>query len=168
MNTRKTNEENTVYTYKTQDGNTWTIRAGENGVTEEMIAFLRENDRERELQDRYQKENTCYYYQNGVSLFETVPNEDVDHPIERIIAPGPDVMDILFPDEEIMSPLRVKLDAALAQLTPAQLDLIHELYGSCKSMAEVAREQGVSHDAIRHRREKILRRLKKLMDVEDR
>ena len=131
MNTRKTNEENTVYTYKNQDGNTWTIRAGENGVTEEMIAFLRENDRETELQDFYQEKNTCYSFRNALDCYTEVAREDEIHPLEMIIDPESDIMNVLFPDEEEISPLRVNLDAALAQLTHEQLDLIHELYGSC-------------------------------------
>jgi len=167
MNTRKTNEENTVYTYKTQDGNTWTIRAGENGVTEEMIAFLRENDRERELQDLYQEKNTCYRFRNALDCYKKVAREDEIHPLEMIIDPESDIMNVLFPDEEESSPLLKELDVALAQLTPNQLDLIHELYGCCKSMAEVAREQGVTRQAIKDRHRKILRRLKKLMNVED-
>ena len=168
MNTRKTNEENTVYTYKTQDGNTWTIRAGENGVTEEMIAFLRENDRETELQDFYQEKNCCYSLQNVLACFENEALGNETHPLENIADPSADIMDILFPESTENSPLMIKLDAALAQLTPAQLDLIHELYGCRKSMAEVAREHGVSRQAINNRQGKILRRLKKLMNVEDR
>jgi len=52
-------------------------------------------------------------------------------------------------------------------LTEGQRDLIYELYGFCKSMADVAREQDVTYEAIQNRRSKIFRRLKKLIESQE-
>ena len=164
MDTRKTIEKATTYTYKSVDGTSRTIRVGEDGVTEEMIVLLRDSDREMDLQDRYQEENSSYEYQNAVARFEKIPNEDEDHPLERIADPRADIMKILFPDNAEDSLLLKKLETAMEQLTEGQRDLIYELYGFCKSMSDVAREQDVSYEAIQNRRSKIFRRLKKLID----
>ena len=164
MNIRKTTEKAITYTYKSVDGSTRTIRAGEDGVTEEMIILLRDSDREMNLQDRYQEENRSCECQNADTRFGKIPNEDEDHALERIADPRADILQILFPDHAEDSLLLKKLEAAMEQLTEGQRDLIHELYGFCRSMADIAREQDVSYEAIQNRRGKIIRRLKKLID----
>ena len=165
---KKAKEQTNTYIYKSVDGTTITIRAGENGVTEEMIRVLKESDNEMNLQERYQEENENYFYRNAVEHFEKVPNEDEDHPLDRIADSRADIMEILFPDHAEDSVLMKKLEKAMEQLTEGQQDLIFELYGFCKSMADIAREQDVTLTAIQNRRNKIFRRLKKLIDEEER
>ena len=164
---KKAQEQANTYTYKSVDGTMITIRAGENGVTEEMIRILRESDNDMNLQERYQEENESYSYRNAVEHFEKVPNEDEDHPLERIADGRADIMGILFPDRAEDSLLLQKLEKAMEQLTEGQQDLIYELYGFCKNMADIAREQDVTLTAIQNRRNKIFRRLKKLIDEEE-
>jgi DNA-directed RNA polymerase specialized sigma24 family protein len=164
---KKAKEQANTYTYKSVDGTMITIRAGENGVTEEMIRILRESDNDMNLQERYQEENESYSYRNAVEHFEKVPNEDEDHPLERIADGRADIMGILFPDRAEDSLLLQKLEKAMEQLTEGQQDLIYELYGFCKNMADIAREQDVTLTAIQNRRNKIFRRLKKLIDEEE-
>jgi len=164
---KKAKEQANTYTYKSVDGTMITIRAGENGVTEEMIRILRESDNDMNLQERYQEENESYSYRNAVEHFEKVPNEDEDHPLERIADGRADIMGILFPDRMEDSLLLQKLEKAMEQLTEGQQDLIYELYGFCKNMADIAREQDVTLTAIQNRRNKIFRRLKKLIDEEE-
>ena len=163
---KKAKEQTNTYTYKSVDGTTITIRAGENGVTEEMIRILKESDNEMNLQERYQEENESYSYRNAIEHFEKVPNEDEDHPLDRIADSRADIMGILFPDHAEDSLLMKKLEKAMDQLTEGQKDLIFELYGFCKNMADIAREQDVTLTAIQNRRNKIFRRLKKLIDEE--
>ncbi len=167
MNTQKSSEQATTYTYKSVDGSTRTIRVGEDGVTEEMIVLLQESDREMALQERYQEENADYSIRNAIRRFETAPNNIIDHPLDWIADPKADIMKILFPDRAEDSLLLKKLESAIEQLTDNQRDLIYELYGFCKSMADVAREQDVTYEAIQNRRSKIFRRLKKLVETED-
>ena len=76
-------------------------------------------------------------------------------------------MGILFPDRAEDSLLLQKLEKAMEKLTEGQQDLIYELYGFCKNMADIAREQDVTLTAIQNRRNKIFRRLKKLIDEEE-
>ena len=167
MNIRKTTDPATIYTYRSADGTTQTIRVGEDGVTEEMIILLRDSDRELDLQERYQEENSSYEYRNAVQRFEKIPNEDEDHPLDRIADPKADITKGLFPDKAEESLLLKKLETAMTQLTDGQRDLIYELYGFCKSMADIAREQEVSYEAVQNRRNKIFRRLKKLIEAEN-
>jgi len=167
MNTRKKADLATTYTYRSLDGSIQTIRVGEDGVTEEMLILLRDSDREMDLQDRYQEENSSYEYRNAVHRFEKISNEDEDHPRDRIADPKADIMKVLFPDTAEDSLLLKKLENAMTHLTDGQRDLIYELYGFCKSMADVAREQDVSYEAIQNRRSKIFRRLKKLIEAEN-
>ena len=164
---KKAKEQANTYTYKSVDGTMITIRAGENGVTEEIIRILRESDNDMNLQERYQEENESYSYRNAVEHFEKAPNEDEDHPLERIADGRADIMGILFPDRAEDSLLLQKLEKAMEQLTEGQQDLIYELYGFCKNMADIAREQDVTLTAIQNRRNKIFRRLKKLIDEEE-
>ena len=98
MNIRKTTDPATIYTYRSADGTTQTIRVGEDGVTEEMIILLRDSDRELDLQERYQEENSSYEYRNAVQRFEKIPNEDEDHPLDRIADPKADITKELFPE----------------------------------------------------------------------
>ena len=57
-----------------------------------------------------------------------------------------------------------KLRKAIEQLTDDQKDLILELYGLCKNNSQIGREKNVTEAAIRCRRDKIHRRIKKLME----
>jgi len=163
---KKAKDATNTYTYKSVDGTIITIRAGENGVTEEMIRIMLESDNEMHLQERYQEENESYSYRYAVQHFENIPNEDEDHPLERIADSQADIMSILFPDHAEDSVLLKKLEKAMEQLTEEQQNLIYELYGFCKNMAEIAREQNVTLSAIQNRRNKIFRRLKKVIDEE--
>ena len=158
----------TTYTYVSADGTRCTLHAGQDGVTEEMIRFLAENDHEQELQERYQAEHTDYRYRNAVQRFEQIPNEDADHPLERIADPNADILKILFPEEADDSVALQKLETAMEQLTDRQRELIQVLFGMQKSLVDYAREEGVTEGAIRNRRGKILRRIRKLMESCDR
>ena len=157
-------KNDTTYTYVSADGTRCTLHAGQDGVTEEMIRFLAESDREQELQERYQAEHTDYRYRNAVRRFEQLPNEDADHPLERIADPDADILKILFPEEADDPILLQRLETAVEQLTDSQRELIQELFGLQRSIVDIAREAGVTEGAIRNRRSKILCRLKKLME----
>lgn len=154
----------TTYTYVSADGTRCTLQAGQDGVTEEMIRFLAESDHEQELQERCQAEHADYRYRNAVRHFEQIPNEDGDHPLERIADPNADILKILFPEEADDSVALQRLETAMEQLTDSQRELIQELFGLQRSIVDVAREEGVTEGAIRNRRSKILCRLKKLME----
>ena len=56
---------------------------------------------------------------------------------------------------------------AMEKLTPEQVDLVYAIYGEMQFGADVAREQGVSRQAINNRLKKIHTRLAKLMSEMD-
>ena len=152
-----------TYTYRSVNGNTQTIRAGEDGITEEMIQFLLESDRKERLQEERQAENTSRAWLAAMIRFEQQPEgSGAESPLERIADPRADIFSILYPEEETSRPA-ARLEQAMGRLSESQRDLILALYGQGRTMADIAREQGVTHGAIRNRRLKILRRLEKLM-----
>ncbi len=153
----------TTYTYENLDGSRYTLHAGKDGVTKKLIKFLRADDNDVLLQDRYQQENTCYDYQHAT---ERADDSDYDNdavsPLEQIPDTRADIMQILYPEAE-HNELILRLREAVEELTDNQRDLIHDLYGLGKSLAEVAREQNVTRGAIQDRERKILARLRKMV-----
>ena len=154
----------TTYTYESVDGSKSTIQVGRDGVTKEWLAFLMEDDAAMREQDDVQRKHADYTFQNAVARFERNPGDDSDHPIDEIPDPTADIFRILFPDEAPDSVLVEKLRKAIEQLTDDQKDLILELYGLCKNNSQIGREKNVTEAAIRCRRDKIHRRIKRLME----
>lgn len=165
MATLKKNQDPTTYTYESVDGSTSTIRVGEDGVTEEMIVLLQQDDNRCYLQDLYQMRHESYDFQNKMKKYCSSGDENAVNPFHQYEDPAADISRILFPDEADNPVLLERLCAAIEQLTESQQDLIHELYGLRKPHVEIAREQNVTPVAIRNRRDKILKRLAKLLDL---
>ena len=121
--------------------------------------LLNDFDHRQKLSDRYYEEAKDYKTENQKS------NPDFrDDPIDCIADPGPSVHDLAFPEPEKLDPRLETLYEAMQHLTDQQIDLIYDLYGSCRSMEDVAEEYGVTRQAIYDRRRKILNRLRKLME----
>ena len=165
MATLKKNQDPTTYTYESVDGSTSTIRVGEDGVTEEMIVLLQQDDNRNYLQDLYQMRNADYGFQNEMAKYYRSGDENAINPLDQIADPAADISRILFPDVADNPELLERLCKAIEQLTDSQKDLIHELYGLRRSHVDIAQDQGVTPVAIRNRRDKILRRLAKLLDL---
>ena len=162
-NNRKAKQA-TTYTYQSVDGSTSTIQVGQDGVTQQWIAFLKTDDAAILEQEDYFQKHLDYGYQNAVARYQRNPEEAEDHPINQYADPAADIFRILYPEEDQDSPLLEKVETAVAQLSDAQKDLILELYGMCRTVNEVAREQNVSHTAIQNRRTKIINRIKKIIE----
>lgn len=82
----------------------------------------------------------------------------------------PDPIDLLpqvrqrsFQDALLEDPRIGRLLTAMDKLSPDQVDLVYAIYGEMQFGADVAREQGVSRQAINNRLKKILARLAKLL-----
>ncbi|MDD3882563.1 MAG: sigma factor-like helix-turn-helix DNA-binding protein, partial [Eubacteriales bacterium] len=60
------------------------------------------------------------------------------------------------------NPLVEQLLTLMEKLTPQQIDLIYDLFGSGRQLTEIANEEGVSTTAIHNRKSKIIARLRKL------
>ena len=52
----------------------------------------------------------------------------------------------------------------MKELTEDQITLIYQIYGMNRQLSDIARECGVSKQAIANRRDKIIARLTKLLD----
>ncbi len=156
-------ENTSTYTYESVDGSTFTIHAGEEGISEELILFLKADDNQMELNDRYERDHTDYSFMLRMRDYERNPDNERGNPFYEFQDEDADIMKILFPDQANDSSMLTKLQQAVALLTKGQQDLIYELFGLCKTMTDVAREQHVSLTAIQNRRNKLLKRVKKLI-----
>ena len=154
----------TTYIYESADGSRSTIQVGQDGVTRKWLAFLTEDDAAVLEQDDYQRKHEDYGYQNAVARYEQCPDDESDHPMDKIPDPTADIFRILYPEEPVESPLLEKLREAVGQLTDDQRDLIFDLYGMCKTNTQIGKEKNVTEAAIRCRRDKIHKRLKKLIE----
>ena len=86
-------------------------------------------------------------------------NEHANNPLEMI----PQRRQRTFQDALREDPRIAQLLVAMDKLTPEQVDLVYAVYGEMKFGADVARERGVSRQAINNRLKKIHTRLAKLM-----
>ncbi len=154
----------TTYTYESVDGTKCTIQVGQDGVTRKWLAFLMESDGEMLEQDSYQQKHADYSFKHAVTRFEQNPDDESGHPIEQISDPTADIFRTLYPDQELDGVLLEKLRKAIEQLTDDQKDLIFDLYGMCKTNTQIGKEKNVTEAAIRCRRDKIHKRVKKLME----
>ena len=154
----------TTYTYESVDGSRSTILVGQDGVTRKWLAFLMEDDAAALEQEDYQRKHEDYGYRNAVARYEQCPEDELAHPMDEIPDPAADIFRILYPEETEDSPLLKKLRETIDQLTDDQRDLIFELYGRCKTCTQIGKEKNVTEAAIRNRREKIHKRIKKLIE----
>ena len=154
---------NITFTYKTVTGKYEMIHVGEDGVTQDWINFLEAEEHIVELQERYQMENTDYGFLNATRSHGKHPDSGYGDPLEQIPDPAADILQIICSgDAEIASEYSI-LKKAIEKLTSQQQDLIYELFYEQKTIAQIAREQSVTHGAIQDRRRKILTRLKNIL-----
>ena len=152
------------YTYRFADGSQYTIHAGENGVTEKDIILLHGSDHQADINDRYEDAQRDWKFQHAQAIFEQQGSLLEDSPMERISDPKQDIWKLLFPEEEAADIQAVSaVQRSMEKLTPAQVDLIFDLYGLQKAIIDIANEENVTEAAIRNRRNKIIQRLKKLL-----
>ena len=144
--------ETITYTYFFQDGETAVIEAGQEGISEELIRFLRESDNEAHLQERYQRENEDYGFMNAQR----------DGTPFQIADPGADIFTALFQDDADDS-AEENIRRAIGMLTEEQQDLVWEAYGMMRGDTEIAEQQNVSRQAIANRRKKMLHRVEKIL-----
>ena len=155
-----------TYTYWNEEAKkslSITITAGQDGVTEEHIIMLNESEHAADLGDRYEKENRDYETENQKSRHESNPNDSIGDPIENLQSNAPDPSHILFEEKaDEPNPLVEQLLTLMERLTPEQINLIYSIYGECRYLADIAREEGCSTQAIYNRKSKIITRLRKL------
>lgn len=119
---------------------------------------LQEFDHKQKLSDRYYEEAKDYTTEN-----RKASTDFKDDPIDCLPDRGPSIHDLAFPEGEPLDPRIEALYQAMEKLTDKQRDLIYDLYGSCRSMEDVAKEAGVTRQAIYGQKMRIIERLRKLM-----
>ena len=157
-------DENGNYVYLVWDEETRTYRrevcvVGDGGISPELRVMLDEMDVE---------EKRCLDADDH-HLDKVFDGKKKDHDADKS-GRTPNPMDLLpqcrqrtFQDALREDPRVGQLLIAMEKLTPDQVDLIYAIYGEMKFGADVAREQGVSRQAINNRLKKIHARLAKLM-----
>ena len=168
MKNCKAKQENRItYTYWRWDegpkkNQPITITAGQDSVTEEHIIMLNELDHAADLGDRYEQENRDYATENKKSKFENDPDDCIGNPIENLGTRKTDPAFFLEEKSDEPNPLVEQLLILMEKLTPQQIDLIYDLFGSQRQLTEIANEEGKSVTAIHNRKSKIIARLRKL------
>ena len=140
---------------------------GEDGVTEDWVILLDEIDHDEDLGDRYEDENRSDRYVNGEAVSRNTDGETFTSDAAPLAAKDADPFDLLFAETNEEDPQIAEVLRQMEKLTPAQIDLIYALYGEMRYATDIAAEEGVTEAAIRNRRNKILNRLKKLMEQPD-
>ena len=161
-------DENGNYVYLIWDEETHSYRqevcvVGENGISPELRAILDEMDAEEERR----------LDADDHHLDKVFDGKKKDHGADKS-GRTPNPMNLLpqrrqrtFQDALCEDPRIGQLLIAMEQLTPDQVDLIYAIYGEMQFGADVAREQGVSRQAINNRLKKIHTRLAKLLTEMD-
>lgn len=139
-----------------------TITAGQDGVTEEHIILLNDFDHAADLGDRYEQENRDYGTENKKSRCESDPDDCIGDPIENLSTRKTDPSYLLDQNADEPNPIVEQMLTLMEKLTPQQIDLIYDLFGSQRQLTEIAKEEGISVTAIHNRKSKIIARLKKL------
>ena len=128
------------------------------GMPEEGVKLILEFDHQTRLSDRYYEEAKDYGIEDRKAsiVFK-------DDPIDCIADPGPTVHDLAFPEQAPVDPKIAELEKAIEKLTEQQRDLIYDLFGACRSMEDVAKDRGVTRQAIYGQKMRIIEKLRKMM-----
>jgi hypothetical protein len=164
---KKSQKQPTTYTYwywneEAKKTLPITITAGQEGVTEEHIILLNDFDHAADLGDRYEQENRDYGTENKKTRYESDPDDSIGDPIENLSTRKTDPAFFLEQKADEPNPIVEQLLALMEKLTPQQIDLIYDHFGSGHQLTEIAKEEGVSVTAIHNRKSKIIARLRKL------
>jgi len=160
-------KQQTTYTYWRWDEESKktlpiTMTAGQDSVTEEHIILLNELDHAADLGDRYEQENRDYSTENKKAKYESDPDDSIGDPIENLSTRKTDPAFFLDQKADEPNSLVEQLLTLMEKLTPQQIDLIYDLFGSQRQLTEIAQEEGKSVTAIHNRKSKIIARLRKL------
>lgn len=148
------------YYYTTAKGKTYLLTPGQDGITEELVTFLREDDERTRLSDRYYQEAISDAFRLAEELYNSDPDSFRASPIDCI-------PDWTYSPELVVfgeKPSSEKLDslrALVPQLIPSQQRLFWNL-SQGKRLVDIANEEGVEDETIRARVRRLYTRLRKL------
>lgn len=144
---------------------------GSDGITEELVIMIDENDHDWDLSERYKKDNTDYKFQNEQQQHYGDGENSCSNLLENIIDTNADISSILFPDKEVTDEAVKKAAEFISTLNEDQQRLVYDHLGSMLQLAEIRREtiskteKPVSQQAFSNRWKKIIIRACKFFDV---
>ena len=140
------------------------IKAGEESITQEHIVILYNADKDIENQNDKIKKHTDYSFEQKRKRAQDANCDEVFDPMNEL----PDTRsDIPNSNAKEIKLLLDRLSIHMEKLTDKQREFIYQYYGQGLSFAEIARRDGVTEGAVRHRNTKIIHRLKKLFDEDE-
>ena len=148
-----------IWDEELQDYRHEVIVVGDGGITPELRAMLDEMDAEEERRLDADDHHIDKIFEGRKKTHGADKSGRTPNPIDLLPRPRQRT----FQDALREDPRVGQLLIAMEQLTPDQVDLIYAIYGEMQFGADVAREQGVSRQAINNRLKKIHTRLAKLM-----
>lgn len=150
------------YTYLFADGTSCTVNLGEDGVRKKDLLRLQQMDHGEAVREKLREAHVDFSFLNAQMDYERYPGDLRDSPLDMIPDENADIWDQLYGEKE-GDWAREVLEEAMRYLTVRQRNLIREMYGMQMTPAALGRKYQVTETAIRNRREKILKRLRKLI-----
>ena len=147
------------YVYVHSDGSVVPLFIGTDGVTEELILFLKENDHQEELRARYLKENSDFKTEFLKEVW-TVDDRAKD-PIDSIADFSYAPENILFPEDKEKNRNEI-IDELVPLLTSDQEKLYRYLCMGLKAK-EIAEIFNTTEDAVKKRKRKLIARFQRLL-----
>lgn len=156
----RNNKLNVPYYYTTAKGKTYLLTPGQDGITEELVTFLREDDERTRLSDRYYQEAISSAFRLAEDLYDSDSDSYGASPIDCIPDWTYSPEQALFGEKSSTEKLD-SLRALVPQLIPTQQRLYWNL-SQGKRLVDIAKEEGVEDETIRARVRRLYVRLRKL------
>ncbi len=151
-------QEETEYTYYYADGQCGRIKLGRDGIEKQsIINMLYEMDEETEKIENREDNAKCKKFQ--YQMAEHMRGNASD-PIENLTYS--EKREYFSHKSDGNYPTVKELRKILKLLSDRQRDLLKALYFDGKTMAQIAREENVTHEAIRQRRNRIFDKIRKI------
>ncbi|EFV00622.1 hypothetical protein HMP0721_2439 [Pseudoramibacter alactolyticus ATCC 23263] len=143
---------------------------GQDGITED-IYFVLEGHGEA-LTDRYEEEKKDVLFETKKAEYEKYGDPHQPSPMEQLGTNDTNPEHILFDEPEPKNPRAALVRKLLQKLTTAQIDLFYDIFGEMKQIEQIRSEEEaaghkVTEAAIRGRRDRMLARMKKLIEAEE-
>ena len=153
------------YIYHPVKGSPIIITPGKD-ASEEIIIMLNQLDHDEALDDRYDAQHRSFYSETGKAIAKDSGKDMKADPIENHPDPAGDIFQQLFPDRMPTSIRKQKLADYLPRLTDKQREFILDHFGLLMTLEDIARRDGVTHQAVSDRKRKILNRLKQFFEAD--
>ena len=153
------------YIYHPAKGSPIIITPGED-ASEEIIIMLNQLDHDEALDDRYDAQHRSFYSETGKAIAKDGGKDMKADPIESHPDPAGDIFQQLFPDRMPTSIRKQKLADYLPRLTDKQREFILDHFGLLMTLEDIARRDGVTHQAVSDRKRTILNRLKQFFEAD--